>query len=118
MSEREKPWLIYDGECEFCRTWIERWKKISGDQVEYYPYQEVAELFPDINPQAFEEAVHLIDTEGRVYRAAYAVLLALDQTPWGSVGLSLYHHLPGFGEAAENLYAWVAKNRKKLSHWL
>ena len=35
-----KPTLLYDGECGFCSMWIERWRAIRGDRVEYVTWQE------------------------------------------------------------------------------
>ena len=29
----EKPLLVYDGDCSFCRLWVERWKATTGNQV-------------------------------------------------------------------------------------
>jgi hypothetical protein len=30
----ERPLLVWDGDCDFCRRWIERWRRIAGDRVE------------------------------------------------------------------------------------
>src|SRR5437773_2587310 len=32
-----KPLLIFDGECGFCRRWIERWQAKTGDRIDYRP---------------------------------------------------------------------------------
>ena len=47
-----KPLLIFDGDCHFCRRWIERWREITAGAVEYAPSQEVAERFPEIPREA------------------------------------------------------------------
>ena len=39
LPDRSKPILVYDGECGFCRRWIERWRVVTGDRVVYLPYQ-------------------------------------------------------------------------------
>ena len=31
----QKPTLAFDGECNFCRVWVDRWKEHTGDQVHY-----------------------------------------------------------------------------------
>ena len=72
-----KPILIYDGDCSFCRRWIEHWRAITGDRVEYAPYQEAASRFPGISEQEFRSAVQLVDSDGKIYRAAEAVFRSL-----------------------------------------
>src|SRR3954462_10744316 len=71
------PLLIYDGDCHFCRRWIERWRELTRGTVEYEPFQELADRFPEIPRQNFEQAVHFIDTDGSVYRGAEAVFRSL-----------------------------------------
>ena len=34
--------MIFDGNCRFCRVWIERWRAVTGDKVEYLPFQDPA----------------------------------------------------------------------------
>jgi lipase maturation factor 1 len=46
----DKPLLLYDGECGFCKLWIARWKTATGGLVDYAPSQEAAERFPEISP--------------------------------------------------------------------
>src|SRR5438093_9569292 len=48
-----KPLMIWDGECHFCRRWIERWREITAGEVEYAPYQEIAVRFPEIPREQF-----------------------------------------------------------------
>lgn len=109
--------LIFDGECGFCRIWIERWKKMTGDRIDYRPYQEVASQFPGIPTSEFEKAVHFVDEQGNISRAAEAVFFTLSSHPAGRVALGMYRHLPGFKPLSEFAYSWVAKNRTKLG-WL
>jgi predicted DCC family thiol-disulfide oxidoreductase YuxK len=54
--------MVFDGDCQFCRRWIARWKNATGDAVDYLPFQDeaVAGRFPEIPRQDFAEAVHLI----------------------------------------------------------
>src|SRR5438105_3321310 len=40
-----KPLLIWDGECDFCRLWIEHWRAITAGKVEYATYQNAAHRF-------------------------------------------------------------------------
>ena len=42
-----RPRLIYDGDCGFCFYWARYWQKLTGDSVEYRPYQQVLAQYPD-----------------------------------------------------------------------
>src|SRR5207249_1522092 len=55
-----KPLMIWDGECHFCRRWIERWREITAGEVDYATYQEAADRFPEIPLEQFQRAVGLI----------------------------------------------------------
>src|SRR5947207_3720117 len=61
-----KPLMIWDGECHFCRRWIERWREITAGEVEYAPYQEIADRFPEIPREQFQRSVVYIDKSGQV----------------------------------------------------
>ena len=37
----DRPLLVFDGECPFCRAWVDYWKRLTGDRIDYAPYQEV-----------------------------------------------------------------------------
>ncbi len=107
----EKPILVYDGDCSFCRLWIECWRALTGDRIQYAPFQEVAEQFPEIPRQAFARAVHLILPGGRAFSAAHAVFRTLAFVPGCAWMLWLYQHLPGSAFVAEFFYALVARHR-------
>ncbi len=47
MSE-PKPVLIYDGHCGFCRIWLDYWRQLTGDRIEYLASQDVGDRFPQI----------------------------------------------------------------------
>ena len=34
-----RPLLLYDGDCGFCRLWVSRWRGITGEHVDYEPFQ-------------------------------------------------------------------------------
>src|SRR5229473_337032 len=67
-----KPLMIWDGDCHFCRRWIERWREMTAGRVDYEPFQTCAPRFPEIPRIEFEKAVQFIETDGRVFRAAEA----------------------------------------------
>src|SRR5438270_6294332 len=106
-----KPLMIWDGECHFCRRWIERWREITAGEVEYAPYQEIAERFPEIPREQFQNSVVYIDKTGQVFVAAEAVYRSLRCRPskkwlWWS-----YQHIPGFAAVSELGYNFIARHR-------
>lgn len=111
MCAPAKPLLIYDGACGFCRTWIERWRRVTGDRIEYAPYQEAAGRVPALAREAFERAVHLVEPGGRVTRAAEAVARSLAYAPGQGWALWLYRFVPGVAPVSEAGYAWIARHR-------
>src|SRR5208282_2049579 len=107
----EKPILVYDGDCSFCRLWIDRWRSLTGDRVRYAPFQEVAGQFPEIPRDAFVRAVQLILPSGRVVSAARAVLRTLAVVPGLAWMFWLYRFFPGVAVVAEFFYRLVARHR-------
>jgi predicted DCC family thiol-disulfide oxidoreductase YuxK len=108
----EKPVLIYDGECRFCCKWIERWREMTGDAVDYRPSQEAADEFPEICREEFAGAVQWVEPDGSRARSADAVFRALaTSTRLGKGLLWLYRRVPPFAWASETFYRLVAKNR-------
>jgi len=106
-----KPLLIFDGNCHFCRRWIERWRELTGGAVEYASSQEVARRFPEIPPEAFDKSVQFIQTDGTVYSGAEAVIRSLGRK-WM---IWCYERLPGFAPITETAYGLVARNRMVAS---
>src|SRR5688572_31763878 len=43
VEHRDKPLLAWDGDCGFCRHHVERWKRHTGDRVEYATSRERSE---------------------------------------------------------------------------
>ena len=110
-----KPVLIWDGECHFCRRWIERWREITGDRVEYETSQHLGERFPEISREEFERSVILIEADGSVRRGADAVFRSLQcrrSKRWLSWS---YEHVPGFAALSEGFYKIIASNRETAS---
>ena len=110
----EKPILVYDGDCSFCRLWIDRWRDLTGDRVRYAPFQEVAAQFPEIPREAFARAVQLILPDGKVFSAAHAVFRTLAFVPGCAWMLWLYQRVPGVAFVAEFFYRFVARHRNPL----
>ena len=106
-----KPILVYDNDCDFCRYWIARWKHITGERIEYIPYQEIAQQFPNIPPSAFQTSVQYIVENGNVYSGAEAVFKASNSRFF----LWCYYKLTIFSLSSEAIYKFIAQHRSFFS---
>jgi len=101
----DKPLVIFDGKCGFCRIWIEYWRKLTGDRVDYAPSQELEAQ------ERFRESVQLAMPDGEVLGGARAVFTTLTYAPRLSWLLWTYDHVPGFAPAMEAAYRFFAAHR-------
>ena len=106
-----RPLLVYDGDCGFCGYWARYWQKLTGDRVEYRPYQEVAAQYPAIPQAEFQRAVQFIAPDGHHASAAEASFLTLSHARGKGFWLALYRKLPGFAAISERAYAFTAAHR-------
>ncbi|MES2218448.1 MAG: lipase maturation factor family protein [Pseudomonadota bacterium] len=106
-----KPLLIYDGDCGFCWYWASYWQKLTGDAVNYRPYQEVGTQFPSISTKEFQQAVQYVAPDGSIASAAEASFLTLNNAPGQGLGLWLYRKVPGFAPVSEWAYHFISKRR-------
>ncbi len=111
MHSLEKPLLIYDGSCGFCQKWVDRLKIVTKEKLEFAPFQEVANDFPQIPEVEFTKSVFLIEPNGKITRAAHAAFRALALSKWWGWALFLYTYLPGFAFLSEWVYRVIARNR-------
>src|SRR2546430_836167 len=110
-----EPLIIWDGECLFCRRWIERWREITRDDVDYETSQQIGGRFPEIPREQFERSVILIDENGCVRFGAEAIFQSLrcrSSKRW--LGWS-YSHIASFALFSEGCYRIIAANRKFFS---
>jgi predicted DCC family thiol-disulfide oxidoreductase YuxK len=110
-----KPLLIFDGDCHFCRRWIERWRELTAGAVEYAPFQEAGLRFPELPREAFERAVHFIEKDGTVYHGAEAVFYSLGTVRGRRWMIWCYEHIPGFASVTEAAYRFIARHRRLTS---
>jgi lipase maturation factor 1 len=110
-----KPVIIWDGDCHFCRRWIERWREITGGAVDYATSQESAERFPEILREQFERSVIYIEADGSVFSGAEAVFRSLQCRPSKKWLAWSYYHVPGFAPVSESLYKIISLNRRLAS---
>lgn len=116
-SPPAKPLIIFDGECHFCAVWIRRWQHITGNRLDYLPFQDssIAAQFPEIPRAQLETAVHLLEPDGTVYTGAEAAFRALACNPHEQWLLDWYIHSPVFARTSERAYRFVADHRRFFS---
>ena len=105
------PLMIWDGECHFCKRWIERWREITAGKVDYATYQEAATRFPEIPVEQFQRAVAFIEPNGEAFFAAEAVYRSLGYRSSRKWLVWSYDHVPGFAAISETAYKFIARHR-------
>jgi lipase maturation factor 1 len=111
-----KPVMIFDGDCGFCRFWIARWRRHSGDCIEYIASQEpaVRRRFPEIPQSAYDTSVQFVEPDGAVYHGAEAVLRS--RVVFGKKLLAwIYYKVPGARAIFEFGYSFIASHRTGIS---
>src|SRR5207248_8218574 len=103
--------LIWDADCDFCRLWIERWRQITGDKVDYATYQEIADRLPEISPHEFQRAIALVEPSGETFFAAEAIYRALQCRRSRKWFAWSYKHVSGFAAVSEFAYEAIAHHR-------
>jgi predicted DCC family thiol-disulfide oxidoreductase YuxK len=110
--------LIYDAECAMCRAsalWLMRLAHARG-ALEILPCRSPVRLarFPGISEAACMTAMQLVLPDGRVVAGADAVPELLRRIR-GVGWLATVFALPGVRPLARRVYAWIARNRMRLS---
>jgi len=110
-----RPVLLFDGDCGFCRLWVERWRAAAGGRLSLETSQSAGARFPEISPAEFARAVQLVEPDGEVHAGAAAVLRARALAMRRSWLLAAYRRVPGFAPAAETIYRIIASHRPFFS---
>jgi predicted DCC family thiol-disulfide oxidoreductase YuxK len=110
MSPDNRPTILFDGDCGFCRGWIDSWQDKVDKKVVFKPYQDAVDQFTEVSEAEAKESLQLIEPDGSVYSGAAAVFKMLT---YGSSNAWwwLYEHVPGFSWVSESVYRLVAGNR-------
>jgi predicted DCC family thiol-disulfide oxidoreductase YuxK len=111
----ERPTLIYDGECGFCRASVNRLLRWDREhRLDVVPFQDqtrVAGL--GIPLPALAAAMHLVNPGGAVYSGADAVPELLRLLP-GKRWLAPLFRMPGVLPLARRVYRSIAARRRCL----
>jgi len=106
----DKPVLLWDGDCGFCRRWVARWRGQTLGRVEFRPYQEAENLPVELTHDVLQRKVHLIEPNREVSAGAEAIMRVMAHGGHRT-GLWMYRTVPSFSAASECVYRIVAENR-------
>ena len=102
--------LVYDGDCGFCRYTVDYAHAVTGNAVEYVPYQAVVDQYPDHTEDDFAQSIWFFGPGVAACGAdaAFRTLAAGGRGRWHWV----YRKVPTFARLAERLYGWVSRHRE------
>ena len=101
--------LLWDGSCEFCRLWVQRFEKLARQRVRLTPVQNVMERLPEGLQEASKFEVLWIEPDGSVYGGSEAVARALTRAGLPVLGLLIGN--PAVRPLTRAIYRWVACHR-------
>ena len=112
-SSRQRPVLLYDGDCAFCTTCVRLLERIGPDaEIVAWQFADLPEL--GVTEEQAADAVQWVEPDGTVrsgHEAAAAVLRTAGRI-WRAVGRAIL--LPGVSWVAARAYRWIADNRYRL----
>jgi predicted DCC family thiol-disulfide oxidoreductase YuxK len=113
VSHRERPVLVYDGDCAFCTTCVRVLERIGPDaEIVAWQLTDLAEL--GITEEQAIDAVQWVQIDGTVRSGheAIAAVLSTAGRIWKIIGRAVL--LPGISWMAAKAYRLVAENRYRL----
>lgn len=108
--------VLYDGECPLCifqsrvLGWLDWFNVLSLVPLSDPRAKEAA---PQIQREDLIEAIHCIETNGRIHRGARCIRFVGMRLPL-LVPVALFLWLPGVIYIAERVYMWISRNRHLL----
>jgi predicted DCC family thiol-disulfide oxidoreductase YuxK len=113
MSGRERPVLLFDGDCGFC-TWCAGLLERIGPDAEIVAWQFADLAALGVTEQQAIEAVQWVQVDGTVRSGheAIAAVLSTAGRVWRIIGRAVM--LPGISWMAAKAYRLVADNRYRL----
>lgn len=113
----ERPVVVYDGDCPFCRGQIERLRRLDrATRFECVPRQQpgLEARFPALADGDFRTGMRIVLPGGRIRVGADAVYEIARRLPgWRCV--AWVYRVPGLRAIFRGVYAWIARNRFRLA---
>ena len=108
--------LVYDGQCGFCKRSLNLARRLDRSHVMRVHDSHdpgIKERFPMLATADFDNAMFAVTPSGEVHRGYFAFKRLLRSLPLAWLLLPLFY-VPGSSLVGPRVYAWVARNRKKL----
>lgn len=115
ITETTKGWVLYDGQCAFCRGWLSRsYRLLRRRGFKFATLQSpwVSTRF-GLNQADLLQEMRLILADGRKLGGADA-LIEIARSIWWARPLYLLSRFPGAKQVLRATYRWIARNRHCL----
>jgi predicted DCC family thiol-disulfide oxidoreductase YuxK len=116
-SSRERSVVIFDGECNFCRSQIHLLKYLDwgNRRLTYLSLHDplIEHEFPMLDRNQLLQEMHIVDQSNRIFAGSNAVKYLFRKLPilWLFAPIV---HFPGTSPIWRFLYRVIAKNRYRL----
>ena len=102
--------MVWDGECQFCRLCADRFNSLANDNVEFIPFQDLANKYPNAPDLDYKQSV-VFFMNNQTYTGAAAVF-SFYHTIGKKWPMRLYDRFKIFSKISEMFYRFIANNRK------
>ncbi|RKG67719.1 DUF393 domain-containing protein [Corallococcus terminator] len=122
MEDAMRPLVLFDGDCGFCKRWVERWRGDTQGRVRFVRASGWLRRLLGISKSHMRRAMQLVEPSGRRSSGAEAVFRMLAWSPYpGTRFAARLGLLPGIKQGAGAVYSLIARNRRRASRldtWL
>jgi predicted DCC family thiol-disulfide oxidoreductase YuxK len=109
------PVVLFDGDCGFCTAQARRLAAPRKVSLRSFREEAVLAAFPGLSLEECVREMKLVDRDGRIYGGAEAIARTLGLSRRFLGRVALLYYVPGLRWVADRIYAWVARNRFRLS---
>ena len=102
--------MVWDGECQFCRLCADRFKSLANDNIEFIPFQDLPNKYPNAPDLDYKNSV-VFFMNNQTYTGAAAVF-SFYHTIGKKWPMRLYDRFKIFSKISEMFYRFIANNRK------
>ncbi len=117
----QKAYLLFDGDCGICTYFsevarrLDRQKRFVVEAYQHYPETELLRF--GLSYEQCAGKIEVITPHGRIYAGAFGLNYFLFYSfPWTLLVILIYA-IPVLLLLEIMAYAWVARNRHRLSRW-